>query len=250
METSHYKTMVLSALIVSLTMVTTLSHKNMRKVENENIELEKRITETGKTLEEVEKENKKLRDSNQKLDNELTEKVKKNKEIQTRLDSIIRREKEKLPQATRGSLTLGSRNVPKTDTSMKSFMGYRAITAKSSPQYKLQHSGKVHTDNNGFRRVGNMYCIAVGTFYAENIGTILKVKLDNGNTFRAVVGDFKANKHTCNKNQQHTRDGSLIEFIVNNKTLIKEVKRSGDCSSLKGMEGNVTKMEVVGKITF
>lgn len=245
MEISHYKTIGLIVFITVLAMATALSHKNMSKLESEKIIIQEKVIKTKEELNKVRQENIGLKDS-------LEQKTKEYEKTQTKLNKTSKKlkEKQRLPQTTRGGLRLGNRSVPSGDTSMKSYMSYTTITSKSSQQYKLQHSGKVRTDNNGFRRIDDMYCIAVGTYYAESIGTILEIELDGGNTFKAVVGDFKANVHTDSNNQQHAQDGSVIEFIVNRHTLVKNVRRSGNCSNLKGMEGNIKSIKVAGKIDF
>jgi len=137
-----------------------------------------------------------------------------------------------------------TKQVPNTDTSMKSYMSWTAITSKSSPQYKLQHSGKIHTDKNGFRRMGDKYCIAVGTFYGLT-GDFLEVELENGTVFQAVIGDSKANQHTGSQNRQDKANGSVVEFIIDRHTLISSVKNSGNCSSLEGMEGNIKSIKLI-----
>lgn len=145
--------------------------------------------------------------------------------------------------ANRGSL----KTVPGGNTSMKSYMGYKAITSTKSPQYKLQHGGQVYTDSNGYRRVGDSFVVAVGTYYADSIGTKLRVTLDSGSQFTAIVGDFKANRHTDGSNMQHAKDGSVIEFIVDTNSLESTARKMGDCSysQSNNFKGNVSKIEVL-----
>jgi hypothetical protein len=141
-----------------------------------------------------------------------------------------------------------SMSVPDGDTSFKSYMDYKCITDRNSPQYKLQ--GECWTDKNGLRRFGDDYVIAVGSYYAESVGERLEITLDSGEEFTAVVGDFKADNHTDNTHRYYPMSNggkNVIEFIVDTGSLDKKAKRMGDISYVDGFEGNiesVTKTEL------
>lgn len=135
-------------------------------------------------------------------------------------------------------------DVPEGKTSFKSYMSWRAITNTRSDQYKLQQ--ECWTDTDGLRRYDEYYVIALGSYYTSNIGDTFKVTLDSGETFKAVVGDFKADRHT-DKNNQYTPTEScgkcVLEFIVDTGTLDRTARKMGDISYIKGFDGNVEKME-------
>lgn len=42
-----------------------------------------------------------------------------------------------------------------------------------------------------------------------------EITLENGNTFRAITGDLKADAHTDENRTRHLKDGSVLEFLVN-----------------------------------
>lgn len=133
--------------------------------------------------------------------------------------------------------------VPYGDTSFKSYMDYRAITNKESPQWLLEK--KCKTDGKGLRRYGDDYVIAVGSFYSKHIGERLRITLDTGESFTAVVGDFKADCHTDGTNR-YTMAGeskNVIEFIVDTKCLDRKAKLMGDISYITGMSGNIRSIE-------
>lgn len=141
--------------------------------------------------------------------------------------------------------TLVSYEVPDGKTSFKSYMDYRCITNTRSEQYKLQQD--CWTDKSGLRRCGDDYVIALGTFYADEIGDRYKITLANDTSFYAVVGDFKADKHT-DKNNQYTPTSDVgkcvVEFIVDTKSLDKSAKRMGDISYCGSkFKGNIKKIE-------
>ena len=125
----------------------------------------------------------------------------------------------------------------------KSYMDYRAITNKNSIQYKLQQFAS--TDENGLRRIGDLYMIATGSHYGL-VGDIYKVTLENGLVFKAVKGDAKSDKHTDAENKVCLHNGSVVEFIVDTEFLHSDIKRSGSVSSI-GFEGSVINLEKVGE---
>jgi len=141
------------------------------------------------------------------------------------------------------------KSTPRTHTSMKSYMDYRAITDKSSKQYKLQHCKDIYTDNEGFRKIGDSFIVAVGTYYTNEVGKCLEVKLSTGRTFKAIVGDIKANNHTDHTNRQHLKDGSVVEFIVDTKNMDQLSKKMGDMSYAKraNLKGDVVSITVVNE---
>ena len=107
----------------------------------------------------------------------------------------------------------------------KSYMDYKKITHKNSPQYVLQSKAKTKS---GMRTVNSRYCIALGSYYTTNVGQYVDVVLDNGEVLECIVGDCKADKDTVNGKQG--RDGGTVEFIVSTSDLSPEVRSSGDCS--------------------
>jgi hypothetical protein len=134
--------------------------------------------------------------------------------------------------------------IPSGDTAFKSYMSYRAITNTRSAQYKLQQ--QCWTDDEGLRRYQDDYVIALGTYYADHIGERFKITLDTGESFTAVVGDFKANRHTDSKNQYYdTGNGrkNIVEFVVDTKELNPKARRMGDISYISGFEGNIKSIE-------
>ena len=138
-------------------------------------------------------------------------------------------------------ITSDKYSVPDGDTSFKSYMDYRAITNIRSDQFKLQQ--ECVTDSHGLRRYGEDYVIAVGSYYSKNIGDRLTITLDNGDSFTAVVGDFKANKHTDSTNRYYAMSGgkkNVIEFIVDTDELDSKARRMGDISYIDGFSGNIT----------
>jgi len=124
----------------------------------------------------------------------------------------------------------------------KSYMSYRAITSKSSPQYKLQQ--KAYTDNEtGVRMVEGRYCIAVGPKVSTRVGTKLDLLFKNGKIVPAIVADQKAGTIDGYRHG----DGSAVEFVVDNNALPRCAKRAGDMSALNEFKGRITRVKVYKK---
>lgn len=138
--------------------------------------------------------------------------------------------------------TIESLEVPDVNSAPKRYMDYRAITAPSSIQYALQQDAT--TDEYGFRRYGDYYMIALGTYYTGyECGKVFRITLDTGVSFEAITGDVKADVHTDSKNQH--RDGNIVEFIVDTKKISGMAAAMGDMSYSDGVDfsGKVTKIE-------
>lgn len=134
-----------------------------------------------------------------------------------------------------------TKKVPKNG--IKCYMSYRAITAKGSPQYKLQHT-KAYTDpKTGVRMVDGRYCIAMGSSAATKIGTKIDLIFASGKVVHAILGDQKAG---AAGGWIHP-DGSAVEFLVDMGTLPRYARRMGDLSVLKKFKGRITKIRVYKK---
>lgn len=199
-------------LLIALAKVV-LKNKNLQE---ENKKLHIRQVKMLKTLDDSIKTNEELLEVNEKL---LEDK----KQL---TQSVKNLEKDKLKPPSRNMI---SRNVPENN-SRKTYMDYRKITDTSSEQYKLQQNKDCYTTDTGLRKLNEYYCIAVGTYYSENIGDKLIVHMENGESFKVIVADIKDDKHTDETNMQHRKDGSVIEFVVDTKKLPELVRKMGDIS--------------------
>ena len=110
----------------------------------------------------------------------------------------------------------------------KSFMGYKTITDKTSKQYKLQQE-VAYTDELGFRKVNNRYCVAIGTAFNASVGQYFDAELENGTIIECIVGDIKDDRDT-DKSNVFTSQGCCLEFIVDTKKLDGIIKTVGNCS--------------------
>ncbi|MCF0116328.1 MAG: hypothetical protein HUJ56_13350, partial [Erysipelotrichaceae bacterium] len=116
------------------------------------------------------------------------------------------------------------------NSGFKSYMPYTAITAKSSPQYKLQEIS--YTAPYGLRKYDNRYCVAIGTAFGAPVGQYINLYLDNDVKIECIVGDIKADKHTQKNNMITSANGCCSEFLIDPAFLVEDIKTSGDISSI------------------
>lgn len=143
-----------------------------------------------------------------------------------------------------------SLGVPNINSSFKTYMDYRCITNKNSNQYKFIHTyGWV--DEHGFMRCSgesdfgindDYYLIALGSYYGKTIGDKYKITTDNGTVFYGALADCKSNSHT-NSTNQYSKNNDVVEFIVDTKTLNKNVKYHGSANVHMPLNGSIAKIE-------
>lgn len=132
------------------------------------------------------------------------------------------------------------------NSGFKSYMSYKAITSKSSYQYKIQEVA--YTSNYGIRQVDGRYCIAVGTGLNAPVGTYIDLILDNETVIECIVGDIKADIHTLNNNIVTKSNGCVSEFIVDEKELQPLAKKMGNMSYCEdAWKSKVVKVKVYDK---
>lgn len=106
-----------------------------------------------------------------------------------------------------------------SSSSVKTYMDYRAITDKSSNQYRyIQAHMTVGADGFLYDEDG-FIGVALGSHFGP-IGSKWEIVLDTGITFKAVKIDEKADRHVYN-GCQHKQDGSVIEFVIDSRKFEK-----------------------------
>lgn len=132
--------------------------------------------------------------------------------------------------------------VPAAESGAKRWMDYRTITARSSMQWKLQQDA--WTDEYGFRRYGDYYMIAMGTYYSEQCGKLFEITLENGFTFLGLISDIKQDRHTDSMNQH--KQGNVVEFIVDKYEIPYLAKAMGDMSwAFDAMNAKITSIREI-----
>lgn len=152
-------------------------------------------------------------------------------------------------------------NFPAGIGQFKSFMDYKAITDKTTPNYNFTHeNANFHVGKSGltyYQDGKNTYpVVAVGSGISDKIGQLIEITLDNqghSNILRCVIGDQKDDGDTDpTTHTVHKNDHSVVEFLVDYDRL-KEANPTavnmGDLTYLDNsqfnLKGNVTKVQVL-----
>ena len=148
---------------------------------------------------------------------------------------------------TSSNVKMVNRGVPRgSNGNFKTYMLYTGITDKSSKQYSLQ--SECYTDDNGFRKHGEFYTVAMGTYYAKFVGQKFIVTLDSGVKLPVMIGDFKQDRHTNDTNQYvNLPNKNVVEFIVDYDKMDTLSRKMGDVSYTEGdfLKGSIIKIEEV-----
>lgn len=124
----------------------------------------------------------------------------------------------------------------------KSYMDYRTITSKSSPQYKIQKQ-YAYTNYDGIRMAEGRFLVAIGSYFNAEVGRCIDVELADGSIMPCIVGDAKRNEDT-NASNMVGNDGSTVEFIVDQKALESHVKEHGDISAITDFSEKVVRIHI------
>lgn len=117
------------------------------------------------------------------------------------------------------------------NNSFKTYMDYRAITNRSSKQWKLQQ--EAYTGEHGIRMIDEYYCVALGSAFSNKIGAKFEITLKDGQTFKAILADQKSDLHTDATNKyMKLANGkiNIIEFVVETEKLESLPRAMGDIS--------------------
>lgn len=135
--------------------------------------------------------------------------------------------------------------IPEGETSFHLYMDYRALTDTASRQWELQQMA--WTDSDGFRRIGDDYCVALGTVYGE-IGDRFIITTDEGNTYTAIMSDAKGSDAVFYDDihswYHYAGNGcNVVEFVVQTEYLPSAVTISGSCGAVDYLSGNIVSIE-------
>ena len=136
------------------------------------------------------------------------------------------------------------RGVPSVSVDFKSYTAYTCLSRKSAQWKKIQTIA--YSDGNGLRKVGNYYCVAMGSYYSTTLGDLFRITTANGNTFCVILCDFKANAHTNSTHQYTARNQCITEFYVDYSCFKSAARSAGSISVIPGFGGKITSIEYLG----
>lgn len=118
----------------------------------------------------------------------------------------------------------------------KSYMDGSMISDTTSQAYQQLQSLYVE---NGLYTDGKYIAIALASFYGH-VGDKFRITLSSNQVFYAIMCDTKQDIH-IDSTYAHKVDGSVIEFIVDTKTMNQRVLEEGSLNSI--YRGSIVKIE-------
>lgn len=123
---------------------------------------------------------------------------------------------------------------------VKRYMDRNAVTDKSTRNYAICHKATVCDD--GTIEYDGRKVIAIGQAYGKS-GDKLDITLlrKNGETqiIKVIIGDSKKMKDTLNGEGWCSKDGHIIEMIVDTKNINPMSRKMGDMNYTDSVEGSV-----------
>lgn len=129
------------------------------------------------------------------------------------------KEEEKVEEVVEEVKDVKRTNYACSSSSVKTYMNYKAITNKSSIQWKYITNHMIVGDDGYLRDEDGNIGVALGSHFGS-IGSKYEVVLDTGITFNVVKIEAKADRHV-NNGCQHKTDGSVIEFVIDSSKMKK-----------------------------
>lgn len=149
--------------------------------------------------------------------------------------------------------------VPELKNQYFTYMPIRTITSKSSSQYRFKKYQT--TDERGYRRYGEAYCIALGTYYGTDIGTVYEITFSDNSTIKGVLTDVKSDLHTDPTHRYAEASlifdgskGNVLEFVMDdeisslNNLSSSERERKISKIILEDFKYDVKSIKKVGKV--
>ena len=116
-------------------------------------------------------------------------------------------------------------------------MDYRTITDTSSKQYEVVNDANIQY---GLLYYQGYLCVAMGSVYGP-IGSIYKITFETGNQITVIKADEKSDSHTVNG--CNNTNGSILELIVDTRTIDSYVQQTGDYNNSSLLYGKIIKIE-------
>lgn len=138
-------------------------------------------------------------------------------------------------------------------SSVKTYMDYRAITDKTSPQYQFIHSDEITICEDGFLRDSEGYIgVAMGVYFGE-VGSRYICRLDNGVEIKVVKVEVKAEQDTVQ--DFYGKDNyDIIEFVIDTKAHWMQDNKwengyifSGNFNNYEAFNGKIVEIDKVIK---
>ena len=236
--------LLITVIVVSSVKYTELNDANDKLIANIS-KLNTDIEEKENTISRLTQDNEKLNDNITGLNNNIVQFKNENDELNNNNQLLESRVQELLLEVENLKKEISKQKYTSYHSNMdfKSYMSYKAITNKSSKQWKLQQVATTNED--GVRCVDGIPMVAIGTGWGLWVGDVALVTCKNGNSFKVIVGDIKSDAHTDAERKTTVSNGCRCEFIVDTQYLDPMAKQLGNLSALSKYNGYVVNIEKV-----
>lgn len=143
--------------------------------------------------------------------------------------------------------------IPNLPSDMKMYTDYRCYNIKGSDEYKLQQ--KAITDELGFRRYGDDYIVAMGSYYSTEVGDRFYIHQTNNISYTVVTGDMKKDKHTDSTNRyspcinyNNEECANILEFIIDERVMDDKCLSYGSVSYYDDFDADIDVIMYLGRI--
>ena len=120
----------------------------------------------------------------------------------------------------------------------KTYMDYRATTARNSRQYQFMHNEMTVDENTGFLYDEDGFIgAALGSYYGE-IGDRFYFTLETGVVLPIVKCEEKSDSDTDDSGCYHLSDNSVIEFVIDKDYALEYFGRLSNSYVLNGNYNN------------
>lgn len=120
----------------------------------------------------------------------------------------------------------------------KTYMDYRATTARNSRQYQFMHNEMTVDENTGFLYDEDGFIgAALGSYYGE-IGDRFYFTLETGVVLPIVKCEEKSDSDTDDSGCYHLSDNSVIEFVIDRDYALEYFGRLSNSYVLNGNYNN------------
>lgn len=139
-----------------------------------------------------------------------------------------------------------------SSSSTKTYMDYRATTARASRQYQFMHNEMTVDETTGFLYDEDGFIgVALGSYYGE-IGDRYYFTLDSGIVLPLVKCEEKADEDTDESGCYHLSDSSVMEFVIDKDYALNYFGRlsndyvlNGNYNNYSLFNGSIVKVEKV-----
>jgi len=123
-----------------------------------------------------------------------------------------------------------------------------------TPHYRMRLLAE--TDEHGARKYRDCFMVGLGSYYTEDIGDVFEITLDNGYSFRIILGDGKADGDTDDRNMYTPvpdwfgeECANVLEFIIDAENMPNDAYESGGMHYFEEFQGNIESMVYLGRDT-